>query len=284
MHANGVYETTATTGTGTITLSAVTGSVRVSDVFGVGRIVSYAIKNGNNFEWGQGTVGASNTLARTYIMSTYVSGVYTTNGATAITLSGTSDVYISEHSGNWVGAGSAQKTGSDVYLFGHGVSAGNYATRALSSTTELNYTTFPILRPFLVKALGISVTTAGTASTGARLGLYASDTTGVPAKLLVDAGAVAIDTTGYKEATVTNFVLMPGQYWTAIIPESSVTVRGPAFTQMPGVAVGNTAATAVFAGLRSTGQTYGALSDPAPASSDQTNSTSALVFVKGQNI
>lgn len=64
MLANGVKETTTTTGTGTVTLSAVTGYPRVADVVPTGAPVDYAIQSGNNREAGIGTVGAGNTLTR----------------------------------------------------------------------------------------------------------------------------------------------------------------------------------------------------------------------------
>lgn len=92
MKANGVRETTTTTGTGVVTLAAVTGYVRFADAHTVGDVVDYAINNGSNWEWGRGTVGAANTLARTTVKSTYVAGVYNSSPAGPITLSGQSAV------------------------------------------------------------------------------------------------------------------------------------------------------------------------------------------------
>jgi hypothetical protein len=81
--------TTATTGTGTITLgSAVSGFLSFSGA-GVsdGDVVSYGIKDGANSEVGTGTYTASGTtLSRTVTKST--------NGNSAISLSGTAEVYI----------------------------------------------------------------------------------------------------------------------------------------------------------------------------------------------
>lgn len=102
MLSNGIKEKTATTGAGTITLSAVTGFARFSDI-ATGHPASYAIKDGNNWEWGIGTVGASNTLARTVITARLVAGTYTSSGATAITLaSGNAEVICTEHTGTAV--------------------------------------------------------------------------------------------------------------------------------------------------------------------------------------
>jgi len=99
MLANGIKETTTTTGTDTVTLSAVIGFTRFANAFANGLSASYVICSGNNWEWGIGTVGAGNTLARTVITATLVAGTYTASGATAITLSGTSNVISVGHTG-----------------------------------------------------------------------------------------------------------------------------------------------------------------------------------------
>ncbi|MGZ5078612.1 MAG: hypothetical protein ACXWHZ_03590 [Usitatibacter sp.] len=90
--ANLVQESTATTGTGTVTLTSFPGFARFADRFSNGDLVHYAIEDGNNWEVGIGTVGASNTLARTTIQETFVSGVLVTSSPTAITLSGNATV------------------------------------------------------------------------------------------------------------------------------------------------------------------------------------------------
>jgi hypothetical protein len=92
LYADLVQEQTATAGTGTVTLTQVSGWVRFSDRFAVGDLVYYMIENGFNKEVGLGTVGAANTLARTTILGTLVAGVATWSGAAAINLSGSSTV------------------------------------------------------------------------------------------------------------------------------------------------------------------------------------------------
>ena len=100
MLANGIKETTGTSGTGTVTLASITGFTRFANGFANGALASYAIRDGNNWEWGVGTVGAGNTLARTTIIATLVAGTYTTTGATAITLaSGSAEVIGVDHTG-----------------------------------------------------------------------------------------------------------------------------------------------------------------------------------------
>ena len=114
MLANGIKETTATTGTGTVTLAAVTGFTRFANGFADGLLASYAIKDGNNWEWGIGTVGAGNTLARTTVTATLVAGTYTTTGATAITLaSGAAEIICTDHTGT-AARGATNKIGDIV--------------------------------------------------------------------------------------------------------------------------------------------------------------------------
>ena len=100
MLANGIKETTVTTGTGTVTLAAVTGFARYSAVFAVNDRAAYCIKDGDNREWGVGTIGATNTLARTFVLGTLVAGVYTASldgTLTPITLASTADVFCDLH-------------------------------------------------------------------------------------------------------------------------------------------------------------------------------------------
>jgi hypothetical protein len=62
--------------------------------------MSYSLQDGNNREWGIGTVAAGNVLNRTTITGTLVAGTYTTGGA-ALTLSGgTSLLECVEHEGS----------------------------------------------------------------------------------------------------------------------------------------------------------------------------------------
>src|SRR5882672_9370545 len=85
----GARMTTATTGTGTITLGAAVSGYLTFAGAGVanGSVVSYGIKDGANSEWGTGTYTAGGTtLTRTVTLST--------NANTAISLSGSAEVYI----------------------------------------------------------------------------------------------------------------------------------------------------------------------------------------------
>lgn len=107
MITNWVKETTTTTGTGTLTLAAITGFPRFSEAFATNDLVCYAILTSDTpprpLEWGIGTMGASNTLARTSVLGTYASNVLNTNNPTAVSLtSGTYNVICAEAMGGSV--------------------------------------------------------------------------------------------------------------------------------------------------------------------------------------
>lgn len=92
---NRVKVSTATTGTGTITLgSAVTGYQTFASA-GVqnGDVVSYVIEDANgNVEFGTGTYTSSGTTLSRTVTQSCISGTW---GTTAISLSGTAEVFIS---------------------------------------------------------------------------------------------------------------------------------------------------------------------------------------------
>jgi hypothetical protein len=91
-YANGVKATTLTTGTGDVTLADVYGYVPFPQAFSVGDTLPYAIHNGQNWEWGVGTVQAGGVLERTTVASTLVAGVFTDVAPARITLTGVSEV------------------------------------------------------------------------------------------------------------------------------------------------------------------------------------------------
>ena len=93
--ADFVQESTATTGTGTLTLVAIAGFAEFIDAVPEGTQVYYAIKNGNNRESGIGTTGANKTLVRTTPHTTLVNGVYNNNSPSAINLVSASTVFLS---------------------------------------------------------------------------------------------------------------------------------------------------------------------------------------------
>lgn len=85
--ADRVQETTATTGTGTITLAGAVSGFRSFATIGNGNTTYYCVTSGTAWEVGIGTyTSAGTTLARTTILASSAAGA-------AITLAGTSNVF-----------------------------------------------------------------------------------------------------------------------------------------------------------------------------------------------
>jgi hypothetical protein len=83
-----VQETTTTTGTGTVTLAGAVTGFQSFSVIGDGNTTYYAITSGNDWEVGVGTYTSSGTtLSRDTILES-------SNAGSAITLSGTSNVFV----------------------------------------------------------------------------------------------------------------------------------------------------------------------------------------------
>jgi hypothetical protein len=100
-----------------------------------------------------------------------------------------------------------------TYIDGH-ITTTTTSTGAATATRTIFGALF-LPRATALDRISINVTVAGAASTVARLGLYYADSaTFEPGALLLDAGTVATDTTGVKEATIA-VTLAPGLYWTA---------------------------------------------------------------------
>lgn len=70
--------------------------------------------------------------------------------------------------------------------------------------------------------LAVDITTAGETGSTLRPGIYADSGAGVPGSLVVDGGAVAADTTGVKEVTV-SVTLAAGIYWVGAVVQAAVT-------------------------------------------------------------
>ena len=82
-----VKETTATTGTGTVTLAGASTGFQSFSVIGDGNTTFYTLVSGNDWEVGVGTYTLSGTtLSRDLVLES-------SNAGSAITLAGTSDVF-----------------------------------------------------------------------------------------------------------------------------------------------------------------------------------------------
>jgi hypothetical protein len=165
--------TTATTGTGTITLGSAVQSYLSFASSGVqnGDTVTYAIIDGNNREIGRGVYTASGTtLTRTVLEST--------NSNTAINLSGTAEVFITA---------AGEDITSDVQITGGSISGITDLSVADGGTGVSSFTAY-------------SVILGGTTTTGSLQNVSGLGTSG---QVLTSAGAGAIPTWSTPSGGVT---------------------------------------------------------------------------------
>lgn len=217
MLANGAKETTTTTGTGTVTLSAVTGFPRFSDILGVGTLVDYAIRSGDSWEWGVGTLGASNTLARSLISAKYESGTYSKNPASGVSLSGTSEVFCTAHSATIAPAAPAMpQRGSLIRHVYSGAAEYRMRATGAAGVSTLYLVPYYIGMRCLATKIGVSAA-ASVAGATCRAGLYSMGSDGAPGTLLFESGLLSPETanTDYF-GTITEHDLLPGWYWACL--------------------------------------------------------------------
>ena len=123
------------------------------------------------------------------------------------------------------------------------------------------YATCPTLvaRDMTFDRIAIKVVTAGAASTKARIGIYAVGTNMYPGALVLDAGEVAVDSTGVK-AIVINQSLTKGLYYMAFISDGT---PQPAYTYNSRSPLGIREGEFAYGHhMWRVAQAYGALPDP----------------------
>lgn len=229
---NGARMTTATTGTGTITLgSAVSGYMSfagagVSDA----DVVSYGIADGANFECGTGTYTASGTtLTRTVTTST--------NSNAAISLSGSAQVYIAERKEDTLMMSETQ-TANNVLAAPDG-SSGVPAFRALTGghmPSGLNGWSTVLNTLTANNSASLDDTTSITSTYHAYMlvfDLVVAGTNAVQGKLRVHSGG-SFQTTSYLNAigTVTDAVAV-SKVVTTLVKSGTPGLNGWVFFQNP---------------------------------------------------
>lgn len=231
MLANGAKETTTTTGTGTVTLSAVTGFPRFSQVLSVGQFVDYAIQDGNNWEWGVGKVAASNTLERTLVTAKFEGGTYSKNPATGLSLSGSATVFCTPSAdtfGTSLGGNAPSTRGPGWVWSTHHMfnSVGALSPQALDVNT-LSWIPFvwPVGVARFATGVSFQVTTAG--GTKARVGIVELGDTAASHRLVAQTGDMDTSTTGIKTHTFSAPIHLPlGSYATVIIADGAPSLGG----------------------------------------------------------
>lgn len=235
MLADGAKETTTTTGTGTVTLTAATGFPRFSDVLAVGSYVDYAIKSGNNWEWGVGKVAAGNTLERTVCSAKYDGGTYTKNPGTLVSLSGTSEVMCVAHSATLGShSGGPSLTGTPLVVHSTTQLSGPASTSHSWAPSAANRIyMFPLVLPRgmdrVFTGARIDVITGN--GTKARVGIVERGTSYTTSKLIAQTGDMSVGTAGIKTANFSSTIYLPQErYAIAIVFDGTPTLTASAGT------------------------------------------------------
>lgn len=256
MLGNGIKQTTATTGTGNLTLSSVAGYPKVSDVVPIDFIVAYSLldSNGLLLEEGLGRLSDATTFVRALVTATYSSGVYTGGAAagsnpTAVSLTGTTTLIVTPNAATVESMlPTVDKVSASINRVVSPANR-NLSTSTLAVTAlRCYYTPFLLRTASQVANLQFNVSTAGAASTAARGGIYSVLENGYMGNLLATTGDQDVSTTGLKAGTLSSPIsLPPGWYYAAFVSSGAPTVT--AFASAVGNSLGGHPLGAVSGGL-----------------------------------
>lgn len=128
---------------------------------------------------------------------------------------------------NWIPASvladPRAKTASTTKLTVPGIDLISQSTATVSAN-QIRYAPFVVYTPIVADQIVCEVTTQGAASTTARLGIYKANLDLQPTDLVLDAGTVAVDSTGVKTISISQ-ALAPGNYLTAFNTDGTPTMR-----------------------------------------------------------
>lgn len=283
MLANWVKETTTTTGAGTLTLSAITGFPRFSEAFAADELVSYAILTNDTpprpLEWGIGTMGASNTLARTTVLGTYAASTLNTTNPTAVNLSaGTYNVICAESMGGVVPGlpGIDTTNGSGGSFVPYPWAAGSAALVLVADRMYISNFRLSSRRKVTAFRMRVSTAVAG----NLRMGIYKCGVDGKPAELMLESGDISTGSTGVITWTLaTAKIFPPGWYFFAIATKGTApTVNScalPANHLQAETPVGTDATAVVAITYKYAALSSGWTDLPDPATSSQTHVSTA---------
>lgn len=139
-----------------------------------------------------------------------------------------------------------------IYQGVPGVSGATTGGGAFVTANDLYYEPFNVSEAITVNRLSFLVTSAGNPGDGCRIGIYEADNVWQATDLVVDAGQVPNDSTGWKHST-TNLpvVLAPGKYLSALICNTGPALgdHGSSASYVSGLISTGTTSSSRFAGF-----------------------------------
>lgn len=239
MLANGIRQTTTTTGTGNLTLSVSGSYVPFSAKFASGTNGDpffYAIiraSDGVGMEWGIGHLSDAATLVRDKILATWDGSTYNDQTPTAANLAaGTYNVECVDMSAaRPIAPVSTDATASGTYRYVMpGQYAGNPAQSIGAAANTLWMVPYRLDVAATVAGISVKVNTASTSGTLKKLraALYRMDNAGHPGTVIAEAAtSIDIGTTGLKNLLFASSVhLDPGWYFVAICTDGTPSLAG----------------------------------------------------------
>lgn len=223
MLGNGIKQTTATTGTGNLTLAAVAGFRALSDSFALGQPFAYALVNASGafVESGIGYLVSATEMVRARISATATSE----DAPTAASLTGTTTIIATPNATTleaMLPTVDGQTAGINrMVTTAHRNTA---VTSQAMTALRLSYVPFLLRTGGIVNSLSINVGTAAVAGKLARLGLYACNEKGYPGPLMVSTADFAVDAVGLKTNSVGPIFLPPGWYFAASVSDGAPTI------------------------------------------------------------
>ena len=224
MLSDRVRETTATTGTGSLTLAGAVANFRTfASGFLVDQTVNYWIESGTAWESGVGHLSSSTVLVRDYVLSNSL-------GTTAkISITGTSDVFCNMSEGQ---PGSSMQGVTDGFFSNPFVMSAHQLASGTSSHTlainRITYVAFWLVCDGLFDGFAVDIVTgAGTGANSIHFALYDRGPHGDPGKRVLSAVDMDPSVTGTSVATFTETRLKSGWYWISMWSDVAPTFSGP---------------------------------------------------------
>jgi len=213
--------TTTTTGTGSLSLTSISGWPTLDDIAGQSRAFRYDILDdatGAPLASGIGTLSASTTLARGANESTYASGAYTPLGSVMSLAAGTKRVILTAMANDVSPAlPTVQGSFGQKLVLPEGLWPSNQTATLTANVVFASCLRWSSARPLSSLACQIS-TAQGTGSDRLQLGVYACKENGLPGNLICRTGDILPNSTGLKTAVLSGgtIELPPAFYWFAI--------------------------------------------------------------------
>ena len=233
MYGNWIRATTATTGTGSLTLSAASGYATPASQFAQGERFSYALladADGKPVEGGIGYLDGSGNLVREAVLATYSGGTYTdassNAGLSAVSLSGTTRVICTPlKTADLAATRRGRSTGTLADDIFHPVNFVSPTTGTLALGTNGRSYYIPVLLDFAFPVDAVALR-AGATGGSIDIGLYGVLPTGDPGDLLLGwsnktytANVLNAYTLASADAgrwTAAARIIPPGWYWVCI--------------------------------------------------------------------